>query len=294
MAVNVTLSTVSSGYKASTINANFQAIKTALADAVSRSGSTPNTMSSNLDLNSNNLLNVGNIDAATFSVGGTQIDPDLLLSAVALAQAVVDAEAAEAGAQAAETGALAAQAAAEAAYDSFDDRYLGAKASDPTLDNDGNALLTGAIYFNTSSNEMKVYNGSSWLVLGPTDYVSDTGGTFTGEVVFSSTDNIQIPVGTTAQRPGSPSTGDLRFNSTNVAAEIYNGTSWTPVGGGGLFKGENGEVGTAPGDIFRINEQILNTNVTIDADENASTTGPLSIASGVTLTVTSGGTLRIL
>jgi hypothetical protein len=64
--------------------------------------------------------------------------------------------------------------------------------------------------------------------------------------------------------------------------------------GGGLYKGENGETGSSAGDIFRINEQTLNTNTTIDADENANATGPLAIASGVTLTVTSGGNLSIV
>ena len=66
------------------------------------------------------------------------------------------------------------------------------------------------------------------------------------------------------------------------------------VSGGGMFKGDNGTVGSRAGDIFRINEQTLNTNVTIDADENASATGPLTIASGVTLTVTTGGNLAII
>ena len=110
-----------------------------------------------------------------------------------------------------------------------------------------------------------------------------------------STGSIKIPVGTTAQRPSSPATGDLRWNSTEGEAEIYDGTAFAAVGaGGGLFKGENGEVGSSAGDIFRINEQTLNTNVTIDADENASATGPLAIASGVTLTVTTGGNLAIV
>lgn len=110
-----------------------------------------------------------------------------------------------------------------------------------------------------------------------------------------STGSIKIPVGTTAQRPSSPATGDLRWNSTEGEAEIYDGTAFTAVGaGGGLFKGENGIVGSSAGDIFRINEQTLNTNVTIDADENASATGPLAIASGVTLTVTTGGNLSIV
>jgi len=57
------------------------------------------------------------------------------------------------------------------------------------------------------------------------------------------------------------------------------------VSGGGMFKGDNGTVGSRAGDIFRINEQTLNTNTTIDADENASCAGPLTLATGVTLTV---------
>lgn len=53
--------------------------------------------------------------------------------------------------------------AALAALDSFDDRYLGQKATAPTLDNDGNALVTGALYFDTTTNTMKVWDGSTWL-----------------------------------------------------------------------------------------------------------------------------------
>ena len=60
------------------------------------------------------------------------------------------------------TAAQAAQAAAETAADNFDDTYLGAKSSDPSTDNDGDALSSGDLYFNTSSNVLKVYNGSSW------------------------------------------------------------------------------------------------------------------------------------
>jgi hypothetical protein len=53
---------------------------------------------------------------------------------------------------------------AAASADNFDDRYLGPKSSDPTLDNDGDALTAGDLYFNTTSNEMKVYNGSTWQI----------------------------------------------------------------------------------------------------------------------------------
>ena len=72
-------------------------------------------------------------------------------------------------ASSASTSATSASASATAAansYDAFDDRYLGAKASDPTLDNDGNTLLTGALYWNTSTNKMRVFSGTSWGDVG--------------------------------------------------------------------------------------------------------------------------------
>ena len=120
--------------------------------------------------------------------------------------------------------ALVSENAAAASFDSFDDRYLGAKASNPSVDNDGGALLTGALYFNTTSNQMRVYNGSVWeaaylpasaYVQGPasaTDgnvalydgttgklikdgpslstYAPLSGPTFTGTVVLPSTTSI--------------------------------------------------------------------------------------------------------
>jgi hypothetical protein len=49
-------------------------------------------------------------------------------------------------------------------YDLFDDRWLGAKAANPTLDNDGNALAVGAAYWNTASNQIRIWSGSSWIV----------------------------------------------------------------------------------------------------------------------------------
>lgn len=68
------------------------------------------------------------------------------------------------------------------------------------------------------------------------------------------------------------------------------------ISNGGRYKGERGTIGAsaAAGDIFRAHEQTLNTNVTIDATENAVAVGPLAVASGVTITVTSGGNLSIV
>ena len=67
----------------------------------------------------------------------------------------------------------------------------------------------------------------------------------------------------------------------------------TGGGGGGTFKGENGEINAGGGDIFRVHQKQLDTNTTIDADENALAAGPLTVATGGTLTVTSGGNLVI-
>ena len=62
--------------------------------------------------------------------------------------------------------------ASELALDTFDDRYLGSKASDPTLDNDGNALIEGALYWNSTTMVTRVYNGTAWVNL--TDALSQT------------------------------------------------------------------------------------------------------------------------
>ena len=94
---------------------------------------------------------------------------------------------------------------------------------------------------------------------------------------------------------------DVVLTSGAAAGDIIDVLMFTAVDlatavGGGRYKGERGTLGpaAAAGDIFRVNEQTLNANVTIDATENASATGPLAVASGVTITVTSGGNLAIV
>ena len=68
-----------------------------------------------------------------------------------------------------ETNALASANAAAASYDSFDDRYLGPKSTAPTVDNDGNALLVGALYWNTGISALYVYDGANWNFYGAAD-----------------------------------------------------------------------------------------------------------------------------
>jgi len=68
-------------------------------------------------------------------------------------------------------------AATAAALDEFTDTYLGAKASDPTLDNDGNALIDGALYFDTTSNILKVYDlgNTVWVQISNYTHPDHTG-----------------------------------------------------------------------------------------------------------------------
>ena len=165
-----------------------------------------------------------------------------------------------------------------AAYDSFDDRYLGTKTSNPTLDNDGNALLAGALYFNSVSGVMLLYTGSAWVAA----YVSGTG--FVSQ--SSATGSAYMPAGTTGERDGTPSAGYLRFNSTLAKFEGYNGTAWSSVGGGATGGGSD--------DIFIENGQTVTTNYTISTSKNAMSTGPITINSSITVTVPSGSNWVVL
>jgi hypothetical protein len=92
-------------------------------------------------------------------------------SATAAAGSATAASGSATAAASAQTAAEAARDSALAAYDQFDDRYLGTKTSDPTLDNDGNALTAGALYFNSTLGEMRLYTGTAWTAA----YVSGAG-----------------------------------------------------------------------------------------------------------------------
>lgn len=166
------------------------------------------------------------------------------------------------------TAAQNAQTAAEAALDSFTDTYLGAFSSDPTLDNDGNALTAGDLYFNTGINRLKVYSGSAWsvAVVDTTTVVEKT----------SATGSAVIPSGTTAQRDGSPANGYFRYNSSLASFEGYVGGAWGGVGGA-----------QAGGVIFE-NSLTISANYTLSTSKNGLSVGPITIGSGVTVTVPSG------
>jgi hypothetical protein len=86
----------------------------------------------------------------------------ILGSATAAAISAANALTSETNAATSAGNALTSEQNAAASFDSFDDRYLGAKASAPTLDNDGDALLEGAIYWNSTSDGLFIWNGTAW------------------------------------------------------------------------------------------------------------------------------------
>lgn len=183
-------------------------------------------------------------------------------------------------AQNAQTAAESARDQTLAAFDNFDDRYLGSKTSDPTLDNDGNPLIAGALYFNSVAGIMKVYTGSAWVAA----YVSGTGFVAATSVNGSAV----VPAGTDAQRDVSPNPGYFRFNTDSDTFEGYDGTAWGEIGGGG------GATGGGTDKIFIENGQTVTTSYSIPALSNAMSTGPITIASGATVTIPSGSVWAII
>ncbi len=120
--------------------------------------------------------------------------------------------------------------------DNFDDRYLGAKASDPSLDNDGNALAIGALYFNTTDGVMKVYTASGWIAassasvatLATFEFVATSGQTvFTGNDANGSSLSYVAPaiivtLNGVRLRPGDDYTATNGTSITLISAAALN------------------------------------------------------------------------
>jgi len=119
------------------------------------------------------------------------------------------------------TAAAGSASAAATTFDLFDDAYLGAKSSNPSVDNDGNALADGALYFDTTNDVMKVYNlaSTTWLQLTPT---------VTNQNKINTVAGISANVTTVAGL--SSAIGTVNSNSTNINLVATNNTNVTNVG----------------------------------------------------------------
>lgn len=106
-----------------------------------------------------------------------------------------------------------------------------------------------------------------------------------GAVTFTSTGAVKVPVGTTVQQP-TPVTGMIRYNSTNGQFEGYYASSWNQLGGGATGGGGN--------QVFVLNDQTVTVDYTIPTGKNASSAGPITIDTGVTVTVPTDSTWVIV
>lgn len=201
------------------------------------------------------------------------------------------------------TSAASSAASALAAFDNFDDTYLGTKTSDPATDNDGDPLNAGDLYFNSTLGVMKVYTGSAWVIAYVPGDAANITSTATGDVAAtnvqdaiaeldtekvprtSTTGAAKLPVGTTAQRDGSPAAGMIRYNTTTSSFEGY-GSAWGAIGGGATGGGT---------DAWALeHDNTVTTSYTISTGKNVVSAGPLTINSGATVTVPSGSTWVIV
>jgi len=182
--------------KVTTVHTNIVKVNT-VADNIANVDLTAGSIG-NVNIVGNNTTNVNKVAAIDTKV-------------TTVADNIIDIQNAEENADAAiaaKNAAVIAQGAAEAAkdatlaaYDQFDDRYLGAKANDPAVDNDGDALVAGSLYYNTTVPEMKLYTGSVWVAA----YVS--GGAFLASAnnlsdltnVTAAQTNLGLVIGTDVQ-----------------------------------------------------------------------------------------------
>jgi hypothetical protein len=165
---------------------------------------------------------------------------------VAIQNASTNATNAATSATAAQTAQSAAESARDAtlaAYDNFDDRYLGSKTSNPTLDNDGNALVAGALYFNSVSGAMQVYTGSAWVAA----YVSGTGflasANNLSDVASTSSARTNLGLGTIAtQAASSVAITGGSINGTTVGASTASTGAFTTLSATGVTTVQAGSV----------------------------------------------------
>jgi hypothetical protein len=112
------------------------------------------------------------------------------------------------------------------------------------------------------------------------------GGTISGNIDNTSTGYFDLPTGTTAQRPGTPNSGMIRFNTDLTQFEGYTGTAWSAVGGGATGGGSNRWAVE--------HDNTITDSYTISTGKNVISAGPITINAGVVITVPANSTWSIV
>lgn len=170
----ITLDTITGGYDLSKINSNFEKLETELNDKVfyrNNPVGEPNTLSNDMDINNYQLFNAASISTAELLVNGLTLTQEISNAATGVITSV-QASVTTAAGHATSAGNSASQAATHetntaSLLDSFDDRYLGAKSTPPSVDNDGNTLLVGALYWDTTLTASTTFPASD-ITFAPT------------------------------------------------------------------------------------------------------------------------------
>jgi len=172
----------------------------AYVDSILGSATSAATSASNAATSESNA-STSETNAATSETNAATSETNAATSATNAATSATSASTSATAAATSATNAATSETNAAASFDSFDDRYLGAKASDPTVDNDGDALITGAIYFDSTNNDFKVYNGSAWQVTAVTagDFLQVTNNLSDHNNAATARTNLGLAIGTDVQ-----------------------------------------------------------------------------------------------